>query len=338
MTKPAYINHVALVLDGSSSMLEGGKDKALTRVADEQVRYLAERSTAMDQETRVSVYTFSYRTQITCLVFDRDVLRLPSIASLYRAYGMTALIDATIKSQEDLAKTAQMYGDHAFLTYVLTDGQENHSRAQPPELRRLLQGLDENWTVGVLVPDRAGRRYAIDCGFPEGNIEEWDATSAAGVDDSFTKVRRATDNFMAARATGVRGTRALFSTGADAVNKRAIKGADLKALKASQFELIPVRSPVAIRDFVLNSGRVFRLGSAYYQLTKRESIQPQKAVAIVRRKDGKVYTGAAARDLLGLPDLEVRVNPDHNPDYDVFVQSTSVNRKLVSGTNLLLML
>jgi hypothetical protein len=39
--------------------------------------------------------------------------------------------------------------------------------------------------------------------------------------------------------------------------------------------------------------------------------------------------------MVGLPNYKVRVRPDFNPDYKVFVQSTSVNRKLVPGTKLL---
>ena len=50
-----------------------------------------------------------------------------------------------------------------------------------------------------------------------------------------------------------------------------------------------------------------------------------------------MYTGPEARSLLGLPDVEVRVKPDHNDDFTIFVQSTSVNRKLVPNTRLLLM-
>lgn len=329
---PNYINHVALVLDASSSMDHLTRD--LVRVADDQVRYLAERSTAMDQETRVSIYVFSSTTR--CLVFDKDVLRLPSIASLYRADGMTALIDATIKSQEDLAQTAQMYGDHAFLTYVLTDGIENVSRHYPPDLRRVLANQPDNWTVAVLVPNRQGRQYAIGCGFPPGNVEEWDTSSAAGLEDSFLRIRQATDNFMTGRASGIRGTRAVFSTGSEAVNKQAIKAADLKALKSGQYEFLSVVAPSYIKPFVEGLGRTFRVGSAYYPLTKTETIQDHKAIAIVRKKDGKVYTGQAARDILGLPAMTVRVAPTYNPDYDVYVQSTSVNRKLVPGTKLLL--
>lgn len=331
-----FINHVVLVLDESDSMNWDGKAKALVKVADEQIRYLAHRSQEMGQETRVTVYGFSYADDIRCMIFDMDVLRLPSIADLYEASGRTALIDATLLSQDELAETAQMHGDHAFLTYVLTDGMENDSRNRPDVLRRRLEALPDNWTMAVLVPDRAGRSYAIECGFPEGNIDIWDATSAKGLEDSFVRIRKATDDYMAARATGIRGTRTLFSTGAEAVNKQTIKAANLKPLRAGAYELLDVGRDASIRDFVENSGRQFLLGRCYYQLTKTETIQDHKAIAIVRKKDGKVYTGQEARDLLGLPAMTVRVRPQHNPEYDVFVQSTSHNRRLIGGTRLLL--
>lgn len=53
--------------------------------------------------------------------------------------------------------------------------------------------------------------------------------------------------------------------------------------------------------------------------------------------NGQVYTGRAARDILGLPDTHVRVKPDHKPGVTIFVQSTSYNRKLIGGTRLLIL-
>lgn len=132
-----YTNHIALVIDESSSM--AGHAGQLIKVTDAQVAYLARRSQELDQETRVSVYMFS--NTVRCLIYEKDVLRLPSIAGLYRPHGRTALIDATLKSQEDLRQTATLYGDHAFLTFVLTDGEENESRRKPAELRKWLTGL-----------------------------------------------------------------------------------------------------------------------------------------------------------------------------------------------------
>lgn len=330
-----YINHVALVLDASVSMRR--KQTDLIAVADAQIRYLAERSQQLDQETRVSVYTFG--NTVECLVFDKDVLRLPSIRTLYRIAGNTALIDATLKSQADLEQTAVMYGDHAFLTFVLTDGQENWSRQKPAALRAKLQGLAENYTVAVLVPDQHGVFEAKSFGFPADNIAVWDVNSSRGVEEVGATIRQATENFMTARTRGVRGTRSLFSTGIDAVNAQTVRAAGLTPLNERQFDIIPVHADrVEIRPFVQSRGLVYNIGKAFYQLVKTEKIQAGKQIAIREKATGKVFTGAEARFLLGLPGVgEVRVKPDFNPAYDVFVQSTSVNRKLPLGSELLVL-
>lgn len=325
------INHVALVLDGSSSMTRHSRN--LVKVADEQIRYLALRSEELSQETRVSVYLFA--NSVECLIFDMDVMRLPSIADLYRANGMTALVDSVIKSQDDLATTSQIYGDHAFLTFVLTDGQENASRNSWTSLSKYTSRAAENWTVGFLVPDSNGVAYMERIGVNRGSIAVWDKDSAAGIVDAVSTIRTATDNFMTARSTGVRGTRNVFSTGVDAVNKRTV-AENLKPLNSSDFKLYNVVSRSRIDDFVRGLGMAYSTGMGYYQLTKSEIIQPQKQIIVVDKKTNSAYSGPEARHLIGLPDGErVRVRPDRNPRYDIFVQSTSINRVLLPGTRLL---
>ncbi len=333
MSQVAYINHVVLVLDASYSMTP--HQKALIQVADGQVEYLARRSQELDQETRVSVYMFS--DDVECLVYDKDVLRLPSIASLYRIGGNTALIDATIKSLDDLEKTATLYGDHAFLTFVLTDGEENRSRLQPHALQRKLSGLPGNWTVGVLVPNQRGVFEAKQFGFAPDNISVWDTTSAAGVREVGETIKKATEGFLQNRSRGVRGTRSLFSTGTDAINRQTVTST-LTPLRPKDYTLIPVDWESPIKEFVESRGLApYRVGSAYYELNKTETIQPGKALAVKDRKTGQIYTGPEARALVGLPDAHVRVKPTQNPDYKVFVKSTSTNRKLVPGTELLVL-
>lgn len=334
------INHVVYVVDESSSMGPYARD--VVQVADGQSKHLARRSKELDQETRVSVYTFS--SQVKNRIFDKDVLRLPSLAGLYSPYGRTALIDATLKALDDLAQTAQMYGDHAFLVFVLTDGEENDSIAGPSQLQKRLADLPENWTVAVLVPNKYGEHEAKSFGFPAQNIAIWDPTSSAGVAEAGEVITRATDNFMAGRAKGVRGTNTLFSTGADAVNAKTVRAAGLTVLPKSKYDVLPVTRDEYIRPFVERHGIVYDIGSAYYQLSKKETIQRTKKIAIREKTDdplklntGKVYTGDAARELLGLPDMDVKVAPDDNPGYHIYVQSTSVNRKLVPGTTLLYM-
>jgi hypothetical protein len=329
-----YINHVVLVLDASWSM--DGHSSNLIRVVDQQIEYLAKRSEELNQETRVSIYEFA--DTVSCLVYDMDVLRLPSIDRLYATHGQTALIDATLKALEDLAQTATLYGDHAFLTYVLTDGQENRSRNRPFRLKERLASLPANWTVAALVPDESGRRYSVDVGFPQDNVAVWNANSASGVIEVGKAIRDATENFMQARSKGgFVGTRSLFSTGLEAVNAQTVRSA-LTPLAQNQYHIIPVHQDSPIREYVYSRGLDYVIGKGFYQLTKTETIQPQKQIAIREKATGKVYWGDAARDLLGLDrHTAVRVKPNLNPEYDVFVQSTSVNRKLIANTDVLVL-
>ena len=328
-----YINHVALVLDASGSM---GKHKVqLIKVADDQIKYLARRSKELDQETRVTVYMFA--DKVTCLIYDKDVLRLPSIADLYTVGGNTALIDATLLSQEDLKLISEKYGDHSFLTFVLTDGEENRSFCEPQLLAALLNNLPENHTVAALVPNQRAKFEAKRFGFPADNIAIWDATSDEGTTEAGVTIRRAVDSYMVARSTGVRGTRTLFSTGKDAVNEQTVAATGLTPLSKSQFQLIPVPKDAVIKDFVEATGRTYVTGRAFYQLMKPEAIQANKVLAVVENKTAKVFVGDGVRALVGLPDMEVRVRPGHNADYTIFVQSQAINRKLIAGTKLLLL-
>ncbi|THA50159.1 vWA domain-containing protein [Streptomyces sp. A1136] len=339
-----YINHVALVLDASSSMSH--LSRKVVEVADQQIAYLARRSQELDQETRVTVYVFS--SQVECVVYDKDVLRMPSLQEVYRPGGMTALLSATLKSQHELAQTAQLYGDHSFLTFVLTDGQENASHrcsdAPSKNPRDLVQAVAsmietqaENWTLAVLVPDQMGKREAMQYGFPKDNIAIWDATSTQGLQEAGQVIKDATEKFMVGRTRGIRGSRAVFRAGGDAVNSDTIKAAGLQAVDPSQYQLVPVERDAAIRERVVESGHGYRTGCAFYQLSKSEKIQARKQVAVLEKKSDKLYAGPEARALLGLPDAEVRVKPDHNDEFTIFVQSTSVNRKLVPNTRLLIM-
>lgn len=336
--KPAnIINHIGFVLDASSSMYN--KADSLVKVADNLVAHLAQRSNSsnLNQETRISVWTFADPHLINCVVWDMDVLRLPSISSFYKPSGNTALIDATLKSIDDLSETPERYGDHSFLIYVMTDGEENRSLSHSSELAKRIATLPNHWTLAALVPDASGKHEAKRFGFPPGNIEIWNTTSSAGVAEVGERIRLATDTYMIDRALGIRSTRTLFSTDSQTVNAKTIANAGLTPLARNKYNLIPVPLDAPIREFTEEKcGLKYILGRGYYELSKTETIQPQKEIAIVERGPrGRVFIGHDARQMIGLPDMEVRVKPDYNPDYLVYVQSTSVNRKLKAGTKYL---
>jgi hypothetical protein len=329
-----HINHVALVLDASVSMRKHARK--VVQVADEQIRHLALRSEELSQETRVSIYTFS--DKVECIIFDMDVMRLPSIADLYSVYGRTALIDAAIQSQSDLGTTSQLYGDHGFLTFVITDGEENQSRRSRSELSRMVSQAPDNWNIAWLVPDSVGKRYVEMLGVNAGNIAIWDATSSAGFEGAGQTIKAATESFMTSRGTGQNWAKnGIFSTGVDAVNDQTVK-TTLTPLNANGYQLLPVHSKTRIDERVNTAGIPYRVGKGYYELSKTENIQPQKDIIIVEKATGKAYSGAQARDLIGLPHgISVKVKPDYNPLYKIFVQSTSVNRNLMPNTEVLVL-
>lgn len=330
--KQNYINHIAFVIDASGSM--AGLSQSVVEIFDSQISYLAKRSKELDQETRASVYLFNDATR--CLVFDMDVMRLPSLKELYAAGGNTALLDAVAKSIVDLEDTSTLYGDHAFLIYALTDGEENRSTITAAQISKRINGLPENWTLGVLVPNQRGVNEAKRFGFPESNIQIWEVGSV-GLKKASDVIQASTDSFLRGRALGVRGTKNLFQVDVSNLSQTAIKQT-LSELKPSDYEVLLVRKEAVIKPFVeswIPSGYV--QGSAYYQLTKKETIQGSKQVCIQNKKNGKVYSGHAARQLLGLPSHEVKVEPADFGDYNIYIQSNSSNRKLVAGTNLLVL-
>lgn len=327
------INHIAFVVDASSSMSH--LSDAVVKAFDAQIAHLARRSKEVGQETRVSVYFFSYSHQITCVIFDKDVLRLPSLAGLYHAGGNTALRDATFKAIEDLETTSQIYGDHAFLLFGMTDGQENDSRKTAAQLKSKLGSLPDNWTVAVLVPDASGVHEAKQAGFPADNIAVWNTSK--GMEEVSKQFTESTEVFFQNRAKGIRGTRSLFKLNVADLSSKKVNDS-LDSLKAHEYHLVSLKKDGTIRDVCEKITKAdYVKGSAFYQLMKPETIQGYKKIIIRNKVSGFLYTGDKARKLLGLPDHELRLRPEDLGKFDIFVQSTSVNRRLIAGTDFIVL-
>lgn len=321
------INHYVLVIDESWSM--SYQKGAVVDVVDNLTKHLAEKSKDLNQETRLSVYAFNSRGSERCLVWDIDVLRMPSIKGMYHPDGRTALVDCTLLAIDDMKTIPQKYGDHSFVVYVLTDGQENDSRRRYELNPQFFKTLPDNWTLAIFVPDKAGKTEARQWGFPEDNISIWDTQNVQGIKDFGESVRSTSTQLMQNRKLGVRGSKSLFKlnvvTGADILR-------NLSPLDAKTYRVLDVAFDERIDYFVRTNTGHFIIGTGYYQLTKKETIQPHKNVLIMYK--GRVYAGNA-RQLLGLPDEKVDVTPESYPDYTIFVQSTAPNRKLLKGTKMI---
>lgn len=116
------------------------------------------------------------------------------------------------------------------------------------------------------------------------------------------------------------------------------KSGDLKPVPPGRFQIFTVSDDVPIRDFAEAMGATFKKGRGFYEFTKAVTVQENKEVILEDKKSGDLYTGAQARNMIGLPfGTRGRINTKDTKleGYTVFIQSTSVNRKLLSGTRFL---
>ena len=332
------INHVAIVLDGSASIKH--LVSKLVELSNSFIKDAVDESKKNNQENRISVYGFS--DELKNLFFDVDASRAPKVDKNYCALGNTALIKSTIKVIDELQTISQLHGDHSFLIHVLTDGENNRDNHLADDLKEKLEKLPDNFTVAVSVPNQQALHNAKRYGFPAGNIQIWEATTEKGIEEGYTNIIDTTKTFHSSRSAGVKGTKNLFTPNVNFTAKEVKK--DLEVLPAGKYSLLPVHpkksnnGKIVIKDFVESwTTKPYVPGASYFQLTKPETIQPYKQVAVLEKSTGKVYSGANARELLGLPDYEVKVAPASHKNYTIFVQSSSLNRLLVPSTQLLVM-
>lgn len=329
------INHIALVVDASGSMAP--LSTKVVEVFDAELENLKKRSVEFNQETRISIYLFR-GTKTDCLVSDMDVMRLGSLAEHYSARGGTPLVSATCLALSDMKLFPTKYGDHSFLVYVLTDGEENTSEYDDKKrFPALVQNLAENWTLACLVPNQLAMRTATAFGFPKECLGIWDV-SEKGLKAQGEILRSSLDTYMVNRAAGVRGTKTFFNQ----VSTKDLTRTDVTGFlnecdpKHYRITLNDTTKAKRIDDTVRDGLKInYVVGRAYYELVKKEKIHNGKQIVIQDRKNGKVYAGAQSRRLLGIPDGETNVCPGDFGMWKIFVQSTSVNRNVIPNQNIL---
>lgn len=130
-------------------------------------------------------------------------------------------------------------------------------------------------------------------------------------------------------------------TSRDRTDGTLVQKEGLIPVMPGRFQTIEVDSDSAIKQFVEDNGIEFKKGRAFYELSKSEKVQQYKEVIIQDRKTGEMFNGSQVREYLGLSPqiasggVTERLNSKHTADFNVFVQSTSVNRKLIGGTKML---
>lgn len=250
--------------------------------------------------------------------------------------GATPLFDSVGKAIEILEKQPRD-DDTAFLIAAITDGENNMMNYwNASKLSRKIQELQntDKWTFTFRVP-RGYKNPLVKLGVPEDNILEWEQTSQ-GSEKATHETVQAYTNYYSTRSTGKTSTQKFFTNIAN-VSKETIKA----TLRNISHEVVITRvhdgvEGQAIKTYIERKHGPYVSGAAFYQLVKPEKIQDHKLIVIRDRISGEVYAGHAARDLLGMTKMgEIKVVPGNHGNYDIFVQSKSVNRILPVGTYVL---
>ncbi len=337
------VNYIALVVDDSGSMSHL-RDQTVKSFND-QILNIKKNAADMKQGSYVSFIVFSDYPEIRVKNQWHEATRLISRADLNKG-GNTALRDA-ISHAIDQLKTIQVPSDvdPSYLVITLTDGEENISRnISQADLAKKIQECQatDRWTFAACVPPTGGAKTLVEqLGVPSGNITVWEAT-VQGMQNVARMSQSAVSSYYQARSVGQRSTKSFFTDLSKVTQK------DLNKLTEStdDFKVWTVDKEQDITTFVNNKltsptlqaqlGHTYTPGKGFYELTKPETVQSYKELAIMDKLTSKIYSGQEARKLLGLPlGQDIKLKPLDHGKFHIFVSSTSTNRKLIGHTKFL---
>jgi hypothetical protein len=332
--------YVGLSCDHSGSMCHVAETARLDY--NQQVSDLKESAIRYGVDTIVSVV----QCGILADVYPRNTVNRFSVLnssisavkplSTYDANGRNTPLFDSVRMLIDLFKAVPDYNDQnvAFLITVTTDGQDNSSKITGSELGRMIRELEatDRWTFAFRVPN-GSKQTLVKYGISEHNILEFDAGSNKEYAQASVVQSAATQTFYAARASGATSTKTFYAN-TDNLSQTEVRR-ELQNI-SKKVKVIRVAQEWAgkqIRDFIEAKEGSYVIGSVHYQLTKREEVQDNKRLILWDKSSGEYYTGIEARQMLGVPNSgTIKLVPGNFPQFELFVQSNSVNRKLVGST------
>jgi hypothetical protein len=225
-----------------------------------------------------------------------------------------------------------------FLILAITDGGENSSKKWRYTLKSKIRELHltDRWTFVFRVPKTYGTELKHELGLYDGNILEWD-TTRKGLEQATEHTNIGLQTFFKNRESGQTSTKTFFANlGKVDINevKQSLEDVTTKLLS---FHVEESDHGAAIREYVEDKiGNKMLKGAAFYQLSKSEEVQDYKKIIIQDKNTQKYYSSVQARELLQIPHTgTIRLRPGDHGQYFIFIQSTSINRKLVKGTKVI---
>lgn len=341
--------YVGLVKDHSGSMAH--LSVAAMKDYNTLIGAIKDASVKEDIDTIVSVVKcgVGYAGAVEREFVNSSVTRLKPLRTYVTDGSYTPLFDSVGEIIDILESSPDAKDPNVtFLVMVVTDGVENHSvkwngRSIGDRMTRLASS--DRWTFTFRVP-LGGKRDLQRLGIPAGNIEEWEQTER-DMERSTVFTAQAVSNYFSGVTRGVRSTNSFYADAAN-VTKNAVKSTMTNI--SAEVRIFPVTNMdgvlfdrhgdrwTEIGPFVEKKTRdTYVRGSAFYELVKTEkAVQATKLIVIRSQKDGAVYAGQSARDLLNLPTQgTIKLSPGDHGDWDIYIQSTSSNRHLPVGSKVL---
>lgn len=327
------INRVAFVIDRSASM--NGIISAALNALNQNIETVRQQAKTTGQETEVTVVVFDDRIDVVRdaanALYVKDVMSSEVVTR-----GLTALNDAVGAAIDRLSRpSVKDSEDVSYLVITVTDGEENSSSLSNSGLSAQIRSLQatDRWTFTFLVPQGSRETIVNRLGVYHGNVAEWEQ-SVRGVQTYASANIGGTQSFYSNRSFGVNSVQNFYTDLSNLTTKQVKNNLDDLS---NRFRVLSVDKEEAIRNFVeRKTGKPYVPGSGYYQLTKGEKkVQDYKKLLVMEKNKSAVYGGPDAKQVLGIPDGTLSVKPGNHGNFDIFVQSTSVNRKLVRGTKLL---
>lgn len=329
---PKRKDYVALIIDNSASMRP---IKQAAEVAFNNVLSSICAGASDTQEIVVSVWSFG--TEISALhPWTALSKKKPSISRYSPSENGTRLFDAVERVLNTTDTLQNIDHDASFVVTVVTDGHNNMGNVSASDFRRIIDKYQktDKYTLTFMLPKGSKRAFCSSTGVESGNVDEWEQT-AAGTETVSTSTSAGFNNYWKLRSVGTRSVKTFYTADASHITTSDLTKMTPITHEVSHFVALKEER---LREFCEKmTGQSLLRGAAFYQLVKTEkNVQAHKKILIKDRSTGQVYCGRDARVLLGLPtDADVSVKLGAHSNFDIYIQSTSVNRIIPCGTSVM---
>lgn len=221
------------------------------------------------------------------------------------------------------------------LVYLITDGEPNGPQQNPvAAAAKVKEALATDRVTFVCVGPARATSFFTSCAIPSDCIRSWDGVNTEDLNRVTTQVSSGLTDYATARSAGQTQVKKFF------VDARKLNDQLGSLVDISQLcKVLPVTREAVLQPFVEEYGLKFIIGANYYELTKAETLRPNRAILVRQKGTKRILSGPNVRQVLGLPnDRDIKVEPGDMGNLDLFLESTSHNRMLVRGTDVVVRL